>query len=60
MSGGAAPHCTLVRGETATLYGTTLDGGAYGGGTVFQAATGPDEDINTILQQFSIACDCLL
>jgi uncharacterized repeat protein (TIGR03803 family) len=36
---GADPEATLALGADGALYGTTLDGGKYGGGAVFRYAT---------------------
>jgi uncharacterized repeat protein (TIGR03803 family) len=38
-SDGANPHGSLVRDKTGNLYGTTMQGGAYGAGTVFKVMT---------------------
>jgi uncharacterized repeat protein (TIGR03803 family) len=37
---GAFSYATLVQGNDHALYGTTLAGGAYGGGTVFRIVAG--------------------
>jgi uncharacterized repeat protein (TIGR03803 family) len=33
---GESPNAPLARGTDGTFYGTTLDGGAHGGGTIFK------------------------
>jgi uncharacterized repeat protein (TIGR03803 family) len=48
---GAAPYAGLIQGPDGTLYGTTYDGGANGGGTVFQMA--PDGSGFTVLHSFT-------
>ena len=39
---GSEPHGTLIFDTKGNLYGTTLSGGAYGGGTVFKLAPNSD------------------
>ena len=36
VSNGASPQCNLIADTNGNLFGTTLDGGAYGAGTVFE------------------------
>lgn len=33
---GASPYAGLIFDASGNLYGTTYEGGAYGGGTVFE------------------------
>lgn len=52
-SDGARPLSALVQGADGTLYGTTLDGGAFGfGGTVFKLGT--DGSGFTVLHNFNL------
>jgi uncharacterized repeat protein (TIGR03803 family) len=47
---GAHPYARLVMDAKGSLYGTTVVGGAYGGGTVFEISAGGTE---TILHSFA-------
>jgi uncharacterized repeat protein (TIGR03803 family) len=38
-SDGKGPHAALVQGTDGNFYGTTYEGGAFGGGTVFKIAS---------------------
>jgi len=42
---GSVPFSDLVFGKTGNLYGTTYQGGAYGGGTVFELTTAGKEKV---------------
>ena len=35
-SDGSQPRCVLVQGRDGNFYGTTVDGGQYGVGTIFK------------------------
>jgi uncharacterized repeat protein (TIGR03803 family) len=47
---GYSPHAALVQASDGTLYGTTLEGGAFGFGTVFRVAL---DGTFTLLHWFS-------
>jgi uncharacterized repeat protein (TIGR03803 family) len=47
---GANPNAGLIQGKDGALYGTTENGGAYGGGTVFKITT---SGVLTTLHSFS-------
>ena len=47
---GQTPHAGLVRDAAGNLYGTTLDGGAFGDGVVFELSPGGAE---TVLHSFA-------
>ncbi|CCW36580.1 hypothetical protein CTKA_01297 [Chthonomonas calidirosea] len=49
-AGGAEPYTYLVQDQSGTLYGTTLDGGTYGGGVLFKIQT--DGSNYTLLHEF--------
>ena len=54
---GAYPFAGLVMNRDGVLFGTTLDGGAYGGGTLFkfsQSLAGPRE---VVLHNFGSGID---
>src|SRR5580658_6870439 len=42
---GAVPYAGLVMDARGNLYGTTLEGGATGDGTVFKVGTGDKETV---------------
>jgi uncharacterized repeat protein (TIGR03803 family) len=47
---GSEPYGTLVRDNKGNLYGTTSQGGAYGGGTVFEiSATGTESILHSFV-----------
>ncbi|CEK15815.1 choice-of-anchor tandem repeat GloVer-containing protein [Chthonomonas calidirosea] len=49
-AGGANPFTYLVQDQSGTLYGTTQDGGTYGGGVLFKIQT--DGSNYTLLHEF--------
>ncbi len=49
---GEAPNGDLIFDAKGNLYGTTPDGGAYDGGTVFELAPGPSGWTFTVLYAF--------
>ena len=51
---GATPLAALIADASGSLYGTTLDGGAHGGGTVFQLTPDPSKTkwTHTVLHSF--------
>jgi uncharacterized repeat protein (TIGR03803 family) len=51
---GGTPACALVQDPAGNLYGTTLGGGAYGEGTVFEVDTTGNE---TVLHSFTGGAD---
>ena len=51
---GANPSTTLIKDAAGNLYGTTVNGGAFGFGTVFKLTTGGKE---TILYSFTGGVD---
>ena len=51
---GAGPYASLVRDKAGNLYGTTLNGGAFGPGTVFKVDTSGNE---TVLHSFTNSPD---
>jgi len=53
-SNGANPYSGLTQDANGALYGTTVSGGAYGAGTVFEL-TGSNQD--TVLYSFTGASD---
>jgi uncharacterized repeat protein (TIGR03803 family) len=50
-SDGSTPYAGLVLGHDGNLYGTTYQGGAFGGGTVFKLTPDGSE---TVLHSFSL------
>jgi len=59
-SDGTVPSAGLIRDGSGNLYGTTLGGGPYGGGTVFElvlnATTGKYTE--TVLHSFCVKTNC--
>jgi uncharacterized repeat protein (TIGR03803 family) len=49
---GAGSVASLVAGANGTLYGTTVGGGAYGRGTVFELAPGQNGYTESVLYSF--------
>jgi uncharacterized repeat protein (TIGR03803 family) len=54
---GANPTSHLVRDASGTLYGTTLNGGTSGYGTVFSFAPSPNGGTETVLWNFAGGTD---
>ncbi|HWO27971.1 MAG TPA: choice-of-anchor tandem repeat GloVer-containing protein, partial [Candidatus Acidoferrum sp.] len=52
---GSYPHAGVIRDSKGNLYGTTTQGGAYGGGSVFKLTSGGKE---TVLYNFCVQTAC--
>jgi uncharacterized repeat protein (TIGR03803 family) len=50
-SDGENPYASLIQGSDGNLYGTTVNGGAYGYGTVFEFS--PSSGTETVLYSFA-------
>lgn len=51
---GWYPHCSLIFDTAGNLYGTTLQGGSHGAGTVFKLSPNPDGSwTESVLHSFS-------
>jgi uncharacterized repeat protein (TIGR03803 family) len=51
---GAGPHASLVQDTAGNLYGTTVDGGAFGWGTVFKL---DKSGVEAVLHNFGVGAD---
>jgi uncharacterized repeat protein (TIGR03803 family) len=54
---GAHPEAGLVMGTNGNLYGTTVSGGAYGYGTVFEINLSSTTGVETVLYSFTGGAD---